>query len=74
MIDWNNDEWQKGTVEHPRYMVKVDRTAMPFYNIEYAMAWQEQIYKDTKLETTIIDLTNYDWVSNPGNIKFHKLR
>lgn len=72
-MNWNEDDWHRGIVEYPNYMVKSDKVAIPFYDIDYALAWQKKVYEDTGVITQVFDLTAYDWKLNPGNIKFHNL-
>lgn len=71
-MNFNEDKFLKSEAKYPRFIVKSVKVAIPFYDKEYAIAWQKQVCKDIGIVTEIIDLTNYDWIKNPNGIKFHK--
>ncbi len=72
-MDFNEDKFLKGEVEHPRYIVAGEKLAVPFYDVDYAIAWQALVYNKSGIELNIIDLTKYDWDTNPNGTRVHKL-
>jgi hypothetical protein len=71
-MDWKQDSWQRGVAEKPRFIVMGNKVGTPFYDYEYAIAWQVLLFENGVF-SIIRDISNYNWNLNPEGYKFHIL-
>lgn len=69
-FEQDNDLVNKGT--RPNYIVVSNQTGCPFISAKMAIKWHNMV-GEQGVQTTILDLTEYDWELNPLNFKIHNV-
>lgn len=57
---------------HPQFVVSSGVVSVPFLTSDSALFWQGYVYAHG-IETTIYDLSKYDWEENLANFKLNAI-
>jgi hypothetical protein len=70
--DIANDPFNLGEVVYPRYLVWSVLIGSAYYEAQSAIDWCTYM-EASGVETTIYDLTDYDWIANPVGLRVNNI-